>query len=91
MLSMKPRQRWPHFCKSTERLDKVARDCFAYLGVFAPEPATFDLAALQAVWEMAEPKPVVDILVTRGLIEPSGNGRFQLHSLLALHARSFLT
>jgi NB-ARC domain len=77
--------------KSTERLDNVARDCFAYLGVFAPEPATFDLAALQAVWEMTDPKPVVDILVARGLIEPSGNGRFQLHSLLALHARSFLT
>jgi len=77
--------------KSTERLDSLSRDCFAYLGVFAPEPATFDLAALKAVWEISEPKPVVDILVERGLIEPSGNGRFQLHSLLALHARSFLT
>jgi len=77
--------------KSTERLDDLARDCFAYLGVFAPEPATFDLPALEAVWQIPDSKPIVKTLVERGLIEPSGNGRFQIHSLLALHARSFLT
>lgn len=76
--------------KSTELLDGPTRDCFAYLGVFAAEPATFDEAALSAVWRIADPKPVINTLVERGLIEPTGNGRFQIHSLLGLHARSFL-
>lgn len=77
--------------KSTDRLDEHTRDCFAYLGVFAPEPASFDLAALKAVWEVSDPKPIVVRLIERGLLEPAGAGRFQLHSLLALHAKSFLT
>lgn len=77
--------------KSTDLLDDTARDCFAFLGVFAPEPASFDLAALQAVWRIPDPKPIVESLIERGLVEASGNGRFQIHSLLALHARSFLT
>jgi hypothetical protein len=76
--------------KSTELLDAKARNCFAYLGVFASEPATFDEAALSAVWQIADPKPVISTLVERGLIEPTGTGRFQIHSLVALHARSFL-
>ena len=76
--------------KSTELLDATTRNCFAYLGVFASEPATFDEAALSAVWQIADPKPVIRTLVERGLIEPTGTGRFQIHSLVALHARSFL-
>lgn len=76
--------------KSTALLDFTARNCFAYLGVFAAEPATFDEAALSAVWQIADPKPVIRTLVERGLIEPTGTGRFQIHSLVALHARSFL-
>ncbi len=76
--------------KSTDRLDPVARDCFALLGPFAPKPATFDLAALKFVWEMADPRPIVRTLVERGLLEPLGKGRFQMHALLVTHACSLL-
>lgn len=78
--------------KSTERLDDLTRDCFAYLGAFAPKPATFDLAAMASVWQMEDPKPVVRTLVERGLLEyiPQME-RYQVHALLVMHARSLLT
>lgn len=78
--------------KSTERLEPEARDRFALLGVFAPEPWSFDLEALKAMWLTENPKDTVRELVSRGLLEPAaGRERFQLHALLALHARSMLT
>jgi hypothetical protein len=76
--------------KSTNLLDQRTRDYFAFLGVFASKPATFDLDALKAVWEEQEPKPYVRTLVNHGLLEAMGNGRFQMHALLVAHARSFL-
>ncbi|MBI5714771.1 MAG: hypothetical protein HZC38_15340 [Chloroflexi bacterium] len=76
--------------KSIERLDPLTRDCFTYLGVFAPKPATFDLDAMKAVWQIDDPKPIVHELVERGLLEPIGE-RFQMHALLVSHARSFFT
>lgn len=77
--------------KSTDTLDERTRECFAYLGAFAPKPAAFDLAAMRTVWEEPDPKPIVRHLVDRGLLEPVGNERFQMHALLVLHARSLLT
>jgi len=76
--------------RSTDHLDEHARDCFAFLGVFAPKPATFDLAAMQAVWEVPDGKPIVRKLTGLGLLEPVSNGRFQMHALLVEHARSLL-
>jgi hypothetical protein len=76
--------------KSTERLPSPLAERFAYLGLFAPKPATFDLAALRAVWEDEDPKPSVRSLVNLGLLEPLGDGRFRMHSLLVAHARSLL-
>ncbi len=77
--------------KSTDRLSEPVREYYAYLGVFAPKPATFDLAALKAVWELDDPKPVVRELASRGLLEPVGQGRFQMHALLVAHARKLLS
>lgn len=78
--------------KSTDHLDPQIRDCFAYLGPFAPKPATFDLAAMQAVWQVDDPKPIARILVDRGLLESvPETGRFQMHALLVMHAKSLLT
>ncbi|HEU4885116.1 MAG TPA: NB-ARC domain-containing protein [Longimicrobium sp.] len=77
--------------KSTDVLDEHTRDCFAYLGAFAPKPATFDLEAMRSVWEVDDPRPVVRELVEHGLLEPAGAGRFQMHALLVKHALSFLT
>lgn len=77
--------------KSTERLEPAMRDYFAYLGVFVPEPASFDLAALSTMWQLPDPLPIVKTLVKRGLLEPAGAGRYQMHALLIMHARSYLT
>ena len=78
------------FRKSTDLLDEHTRDCFASLGVFAPKPATFDLAALSAVWQEENPKPFVRTLIGYGLLETVPQGRFQMHALLVAHARSLL-
>ena len=74
--------------KSTDMLDEFARDCFASLGAFAPKPATFDLLAMKAVWEVDNPKPIVRKLVGHGLLEPISSGRFQMHRILVDHAKS---
>lgn len=74
--------------RSTDRLSPELRQCFALLGVFAPKPATFDLDAIRAVWQMPDPKAAVRTLVARGLLEPVDAGRFQMHALLVLHAKS---
>jgi hypothetical protein len=80
--------------RSTTRLDAQTRDYFARLGVFAPKPATFDLPAMQFIWEIAEEnqaKTVVRTLVNRGLLEPIPKiNRFQMHSVLVIHAQSLL-
>lgn len=75
--------------KSTDRLDDFTRDCFAFLGPFAPKPATFDLSAMKAVWMVDDARPTARTLVDRGLLEPVGS-RFQMHALLVAHARSLL-
>ena len=77
--------------RSTDRLDDVTRNRFAMLGAFAPKPATFDHRAIQFVWEIEDPMPVVRRLVDHGLLEPlPGEGRFQMHALLVMHARRLL-
>ena len=76
--------------RSTDVLDSETRRCFAYLGLFVPKPATFDLEAMAVAWDVADPRPPARALVSRGLLEPVGGGRFQMHSLLVLHARSLL-
>jgi hypothetical protein len=75
--------------QSTDRLSGTTRECFAYLGPFAPKPAMFDLDSLRSVWRTEDPRPIVRELVSRGLLEPVG-GRFRMHALLILHARGLL-
>jgi hypothetical protein len=76
--------------KSTDSLDEFTRDCFAFLGPFAPKPATFDAAAMKDVWRVDDPAPVIRKLVAHGLLEPVGVSRFQMHELLVKHANSLL-
>lgn len=75
--------------QSSEALTGQARECFALLGAFAPKPATFDLDAMKAVWQIESPKEILRELASRGLVEPI-SGRFQMHALLVAHARSLL-
>lgn len=74
--------------RSLSRLEDETRTRFALLGIFSPKPATFDLDAMSAVWDVDDPKPTARILVSRGLLEPLGGGRFQMHALLVKFAQS---
>jgi hypothetical protein len=76
--------------RSTDLLDAETRRGFAYLGLFVPKPATFDLEAMAVAWDVEDPRPIARVLVNRGLIEPISGGRFQMHALLVMHARSLL-
>jgi hypothetical protein len=76
--------------KSTDLLKFKARVCFAYLGAFAPKPATFDETALGTIWQVANPRPTIRTLVNRGLLEPLDTGRYWVHALLVAHARTLL-
>lgn len=78
--------------RSTNALDSETCLRFALLGLFSPKPATFDLAAMVAAWDVDDVDVKVSArkLVDRGLLEPISGGRFQMHALLVLHARSLL-
>ncbi|WP_047864342.1 tetratricopeptide repeat protein [Rubrobacter aplysinae] len=77
--------------RSTERLRPLYRKRFAMLGVFPPRPISFDIPAAQDVWDMRSgPRMTLRALTDRGLIEPDGNGRFQMHSLLSAFAVSMI-
>lgn len=76
--------------RSTDALNAEARACFALLGLFVPKPATFDLTAMAAAWNMPDARTMARLLVNRGLLEPISGGRFQMHALLVLHARALL-
>jgi hypothetical protein len=78
------------FKRSTDELDPETRKYFAYLGPFVPKPSTFSLDAIRAQWMVKDPHPTVRKLVGHGLLEPVGDGRFQMHELLVKHARSLL-
>ncbi len=78
------------FESSIATLSSEARKAFAYLGAFASKPATFDLKALKSVWKTDDPLPLVRILVGRGLLEPTADGRFQMHYTLSMYAKSLL-
>ncbi|MBI5668875.1 MAG: hypothetical protein HZC41_12785 [Chloroflexi bacterium] len=76
--------------RSTDALDVDTRRRFAYLGLFVPKPATFDLQAMAVAWDVTDARPTARLLVNRGLLEPISGGRFQMHALLVMHARSLL-
>ena len=69
---------------STDRLDPETRERFRDLSGF--EAATFGLDLLRLVWGVDDPLPTIRKLRDRGLLEPIGEGRFQIHSLLLRHA-----
>jgi hypothetical protein len=74
-----------------QRLSPDAYDAYAFLGAFAPKPATFDRDAMKAVWGVNDPMPIIRLLVDLGLLEPlPALGRFWMHSLLVKHAESLL-
>jgi hypothetical protein len=78
--------------KSLDRLDDETRERYTYLGAFAPKPATFDMKAMKHIWRMDDPAPVIKTLVDRGLLEAVPEvGRYQIHALLVMLAKSLYT
>jgi NB-ARC domain-containing protein len=78
--------------KSVDRLDESTKEYYAYLGVFAPQPATFGVDAMKFVWEMDDPKPTIRTLVDRGLLEYVPElDRYWMHALLVMLAKTLLT
>ena len=78
--------------KSIDILDDVTKEYYAYLGVFAPKPATFDMGAMKFVWQVEDPTQIIKTLVDRGLLEFVADlGRYQMHALLVMLAKSLLT
>lgn len=77
--------------KSLNCLDNRTKKRFAYLGVFAPKPATFDIEILKKIWNTSKPEHTIKILVDRGLIEyAQETGKYQIHFLLVTLAKSLL-
>lgn len=77
--------------RSTDRLRPLYRKRFALLGVLPARPVSFDAPAAQDVWAMnSDPRMTLRALLDRGLIEPAGDGRFQIHSLLSVFAASVI-
>jgi hypothetical protein len=77
--------------QSTDRLEPDLRLKFATLGTFAPKPATFDVGAMQFIWEVNDAMPDVRALTDRGLLEPLPTiGRYQMHAILVMHAKNLL-
>lgn len=75
--------------KSTDRLDDVTRERFAYLSVFPAKPASWDLRAMENVWRTKEAQETAAELVDRGLVEYAPQTRrYQMHALLVLHAKT---
>ncbi len=78
--------------KSTDCLEPIIRKRFAYIAPFAPRPAMFEIEDLMAVWKVdkSEARQTVDVLVDRGLLEPIGDGEYQVHQVLVQHAKTLL-
>jgi small GTP-binding protein len=79
------------FLSSLNKLDEDTRDCYAYLGVFAPKPAMFDIEAMAFVWQVKDPLPIVHKLLSYGLLEYNSEiDRYEMPALLVTFARSLL-
>jgi hypothetical protein len=75
--------------QSINRLDKTTRERFAKLGV-CPKPAIVNENMLKTWWRVRDPNPTINVLVNRGLLEPIGDKRYQVHALLVSLADSLL-
>ncbi|MFN8529509.1 MAG: ATP-binding protein [Anaerolineae bacterium] len=78
------------FRRSIQTLAPADQQAFACVGGFAHKPATFDLKAMGVICGLVDPKRTARVLVGRGLLEPRGDGRFQMHYTLSMYARHLL-
>jgi transcriptional regulator with XRE-family HTH domain len=72
--------------QSTDVLSADDRRFFAILGACGPRPASFDIPMIQDICGDVDAWHLARSLAERGLIEPIGSGRFQMHAVVADHA-----
>jgi hypothetical protein len=77
---------------STDALSDIERLCFAFLSSWEAKPAPLDLEMMGESWKPfgVDTEKTAQLLAARGLIEPRGNGKFWIHSLLVAHGRAIL-
>ena len=78
------------FKLSVQTLARSEQRTFTCMGAFAPKPATFDLDSMTNICALNTPEYTMRVLVGRGLVEPMGYGRFQMHYTLSLYAKHLL-
>lgn len=78
------------FKRSVETLTPEGQYAFAGLGVFKEKPATFNAEALEAVWEVSNPEPLISTLIGRGLMEAASDRRYRVHQTLHMYAQKLL-
>ncbi len=78
------------FKRSVETLSSGAHLAFMALGVFKHKPATFDANALQSVWEVDDPKTLIENLIGRGLMDTAPDSRYRIHQTLHMYANKLL-
>lgn len=71
--------------QSLDALPSEDHPAFGQLAVFGARPATFDLPAVAAIWDLDEGKARDRLrrFVARHLVDPEGIGRFTLHQSVA--------
>lgn len=74
--------------QSVGRLGGKAQACFKRLGVVEAK-SRISLRTLKAWWKQ-DPTPIVNELIDRGLLEPSGKGYYQIHAILRDYAKYLL-
>jgi hypothetical protein len=78
------------FKRSVDTLSEEARFAFAALGTFKEKPALIELASLQFVWSVSDPRPLVANLIGRGLMESTPQGYYRIHQTLHMYANKLL-
>jgi len=74
--------------RSVAFLGETAKVGFSKLGVLAPKPALFDVAAIEAILDLPDCRSIAQALENNGLIEVPAPGRFWMHGVIGAFARS---
>ena len=78
------------FERTTNRLEEPDRERFALLGVWAAAPAIVHIDWMCDLWNTNGARQTIRRFADLGLVEPLGDGAFQIHALLVAHAKSLL-
>lgn len=76
--------------KSTDCLRPQLRRYLAFLSEVRAKPAIIDTSDLKEFWDVDDPAPIAGELVARGLLEHTGEGHYQIHYIMLMHAKSLL-